>query len=281
VLRHLGLAARFVSGYLVQLKADQMSLDGPSGTESDFTDLHAWAEVFLPGAGWIGLDPTSGLFAGEGHLPLACTPEPATAAAITGATGVCETNLVFSNTVERIVEDPRVTKPYTGSQWQSIHSLGLKVDKQLQASDVKLTMGGEPTFVSIDDMEGDEWNNAALGKNKRELAGQLLQRLKSHFAPQGMLHYGQGKWYPGEPLPRWALTLFWRKDNKPVWSDPSLLADETLSYDYTQEDASRLMSALVDELGLPQKRIITAFENPGYYLWKESTLPKNVTCQVV
>jgi uncharacterized protein (DUF2126 family) len=277
VLRHLGLAARFVSGYLVQLKADQMSLDGPSGTESDFTDLHAWAEVFLPGAGWIGLDPTSGLFAGEGHLPLACTPEPATAAAITGATGVCETNLVFSNTVERIVEDPRVTKPYTGSQWQSIHSLGLKVDKQLQASDVKLTMGGEPTFVSIDDMEGDEWNNAALGKNKRELAGQLLQRLKSHFAPQGMLHYGQGKWYPGEPLPRWALTLFWRKDNKPVWSDPSLLADETLSYDYTQEDASRLMSALVDELGLPQKRIITAFENPGYYLWKESTLPKNVS----
>ncbi len=277
VLRQLGLAARFVSGYLVQLTSDQKSLDGPSGPESDFTDLHAWAEVFLPGAGWIGLDPTSGLFAGEGHLPLACTPEPATAAAITGTTGVCETSLVFSNTVERIIEDPRVTKPYAGSQWKLINALGGKVDKQLRTSNVKLTMGGEPTFVSIDDMEGAQWNNDALGKEKRVLAGQLLQRLKSHFAPKGMLHYGQGKWYPGEPLPRWALTLFWRKDNRPVWSDESLLADETQNYDYTPEDASNLMSALVGELGLPPKRIVTAFENPGYYLWRESTLPKNVS----
>ena len=277
VLRHLGLAARFVSGYLVQLTSDQKSLDGPSGPTSDFTDLHAWAEVFLPGAGWIGLDPTSGLFAGEGHLPLACTPEPATAAAISGATGVCETSMVFSNTVERIFEDPRVTRPYTEIEWQSIDTLGAKVDQDLDSSKVKLTMGGEPTFVSIDDMEGAQWNNAALGKEKRELAGQLLQRLKTHFAPSGMLHYGQGKWYPGEPLPRWALTMFWRKDQKPIWTDDSLLADETKNYDYTLGDAKQLMSGLVEALGLPLKRIVTGYENPGYYLWKESTLPKNVT----
>lgn len=277
ILRHLGLAARFVSGYLVQLKADEKSLDGPSGPEADFTDLHAWTEVFLPGAGWVGLDPTSGLFAGEGHIPLACTPDPATAAAISGATDPCETTFSFSNTVQRIHEDPRVTKPYGESQWQAIDTLGRKVDADLKKSKVKLTMGGEPTFVSIDDMEGQEWNNAALGDKKRELAGDLLQRLRAKFGPGGMLHFGQGKWYPGEPLPRWALTLFWRLDGKAVWNQDKWLADEQHDYGHTAKDARRLMKQIVQSLELPEKRIVTAFENTAYYLWKESTLPKNVT----
>lgn len=276
VFRHLGLAARFVSGYLVQLTADVKALDGPSGTEKDFTDLHAWAEVYLPGAGWVGLDATSGLLAGEGHIPLACTPNPSSAAPIMGATDKCETEFIFSNSVERIHEDPRVTKPYSESQWKEINVLGKRTDTLLKKSDVRLTMGGEPTFVSIDDMEGDEWNNAALGRKKRELAGELLQKLKDKFADGGMLHFGQGKWYPGEPLPRWALSLFWRKDKYPLWNNSKWLADENEDYNFDNKHAEKFINKLTDKFGLDKKRIVPAYEDTLYYLWKEGRLPENL-----
>lgn len=276
ILRHLGLAARFVSGYLVQLTADMKSLDGPSGPEKDFTDLHAWTEVFLPGAGWIGLDPTSGMFASEGHIPLACTPDPISAAPITGATEPCKVEFAHSNEVTRIHEDPRVTKPYTDAQWQSILSLGKKTDRDLKKGDVRLTIGGEPTFVSIDDMEGEEWNDAALGDKKRELAGQLFLRLKDKFAHGGLLHYGQGKWYPGEPLPRWALSLFWRKDGKPIWNDYQWLADETKKYKFNDKDAEKFINTLADKLNVSQQYVIPGYEDTGYYLWKEAKLPEGI-----
>ncbi|MDH3449889.1 MAG: transglutaminase family protein [Gammaproteobacteria bacterium] len=276
ILRHLGLAARFVSGYLVQLTADVKALDGPSGPVADFTDLHAWAEVFLPGAGWIGLDPTSGLLAGEGHIPLACTPEPSSAAPVTGATDVCETEFSFYNGVERIHEDPRVTKPYGESQWQAIDALGHSIDKLLKKQDTRLTMGGEPTFVSIDDMEGAEWNNAALGVEKRRLAGELLQRLKAKFAPDGMLHTGQGKWYPGEPLPRWALSLIWRHDGHPLWQDPKWLADDTGDYQADDRVAKKFIDVLCGQLGLDPALIVPGYEDSMHYLLKEGRLPENV-----
>ena len=205
ILRQLGIAARFASGYLIQLVADVKPLDGPAGTERDFTDLHAWAEAYIPGAGWIGLDPTSGLLAGEGHLPLACTADPGNAAPVIGYTDVCEVEFEFAMSVTRVHEDPRVTRPYTDAQWAAIDRLGEEVDAALAAHDVRLTQGGEPTFVSIDDMDGPEWNYTALSPKKRELALGLLGRLRERFAPQGLVHDGQGKWYPGEPLPRWAL----------------------------------------------------------------------------
>jgi uncharacterized protein (DUF2126 family)/transglutaminase-like putative cysteine protease len=276
ILRHLGLAARFVSGYLVQLSADQKSLDGPSGPEADFTDLHAWTEVFIPGAGWVGLDPTSGLFAGEGHIPLACTPDPVSAAPIVGATDKCEVSFLYENKVTRIHEDPRVTKPYSEEQWQAILALGDLVDDRLYKDDVRLTMGGEPTFVSIDDMDSAQWNTAALGEHKLERAGVLLRRLKDAFGTDAVLHYGQGKWYPGEQLPRWALTCAWREDGEPVWQHPELLDHPDSSKTYTSDHARRLIERIARHLGVDGKHALPGFEDNLYYLWKEGTLPDNL-----
>jgi uncharacterized protein (DUF2126 family) len=276
LLRHLGIAARFVSGYLVQLTPDVKSLDGPSGPSADFTDLHAWCEAYLPGAGWIGLDATSGLLAGEGHIPLACTPEPASAAPVTGVTEKCEVEFSHEMRIERVREAPRVTKPYSEPQWAAIESLGRRIDADLVAHDVRLTMGGEPTFVSIDDPDGAEWNTEAVGPNKRKLGAKLLKRLKGRYAPQGLLHYGQGKWYPGEQLPRWSLSCFWRRDGEPVWQNPALFADEAVNYGASPAQAELFLLAVAQHLGLDAKWLFPAYEDVWYYLWRERKLPSNV-----
>ncbi|MCB1865230.1 MAG: transglutaminase family protein [Chromatiales bacterium] len=276
ILRHLGLAARFVSGYLVQLAPDQKSLDGPSGAEADFTDLHAWAEVFVPGAGWIGLDPTSGLFAGEGHIPLACTPDPQSAAPVEGASDPCEVEFHYINRVTRIKEKPRTTKPYGAAQWHAIRALGETVDARLERAGVRLTMGGEPTFVSIDDMDSPQWTTAALGAHKLERAEALLRRLHARFADGGSLHQAQGKWYPGEPLPRWSLDCVWRNDGLPVWRNPALLAAPESRSNPDTAIAGRFARALASRLGLSEDFVAPGYEDAFYYLWKEGTLPDNL-----
>jgi len=279
ILRHLGFAARFVSGYLIQLVPDVKPVSGPQGPTSDFTDLHAWCEVYMPGAGWIGLDPTSGLLAGEGHIPLAATPEPGSAAAITGGVDQAETTFGFEMEVRRISETPRVTKPYTKAAWAKIDALGQAVDAVLEAGDVRLTVGGEPTFVAETDRDAAEWNTDALGPTKRSYAGRLLRRLQPLWSAGAALSYAQGKWYPGEQLPRWGLYCHWRADGEPVWNDPSLLASDDDKDNATAADAAQFATLLAGKLGIDPKLRMAAHEDVHYYIWREKQLPANVVAE--
>jgi uncharacterized protein (DUF2126 family)/transglutaminase-like putative cysteine protease len=279
-LRHLGVAARFVSGYLIQLAPDVKALDGPSGTEVDFTDLHAWVEAYIPGAGWIGLDPTSGLLTGESHIPLAATPHFRNAAPISGGfSGAPDTQVSFDfdMQVRRVAEHPRITRPFSDDAWERLNAVGAQVDAALNAADLRLTMGGEPTFVSIDDFESAEWNTDAVGPTKRDLADKLIRRLRARFAPGGFLHYGQGKWYPGETLPRWTFSLYWRRDGRPVWQNPDLVAQEAQDYNSGPDQAQAFMEGFAEKLGITREHAQPAYEDPAEWILKESLLPPNVT----
>ena len=262
ILRHLGFAARFVSGYLIQLAPDEKPAEGPSGPSSDSADLHAWTEVYLPGAGWIGLDSTSGLMAGEGHIPLVCTPSASQAAPIGGTVEPAHVEFSYAMPVRRLNESPRLSKPFSEEDWTKVEEVAHQVDADLKAQDVRLTMGGEPTFVGIDEPESPQWNIDALGPIKRSRGLALIQGLRAKTAPGAMLLYGQGKWYPGEPLPRWALSCYWRADGVPVWENVDLIAREDKDYGLGAADALRFGEALTHRLQVSAENLLPAFD-PG------------------
>jgi uncharacterized protein (DUF2126 family)/transglutaminase-like putative cysteine protease len=279
LLRNLGFAARFVSGYLIQLAPDIKPLEGPEGPATDFTDLHAWAEIYLPGAGWVGLDATSGLLAGEGHIPLAATPSPQAAAPISGMVGKAEVEFGFEMHVTRIAQSPRVTKPYSEDVWAKIRAQGEAVDQALARHNIRLTMGGEPTFVAASDRDAAEWTIAALGPSKRVFAGKLLRKLTPLWSPGAALQNVMGKHYPGEQLPRWALFSHWRRDGEPVWTRPDLLAADEDSGTPDADFARHFAQTLAERLQVAPDFVVPAYEDIHYYLWREHRLPANVVVE--
>lgn len=261
VCRHLGIAARFVSGYLIQLTPDERQLEGTTGPTVDSADLHAWAEVYLPGAGWVGLDPTSGLFAAEGHIPLVCTPSAAQAAPIGGTVEPSGVEFSFAISVRRVDEMPRLSRPYSDEAWDKIREVAHDIDREILAEDIRMTMGGEPTYVGIDEIESPQWHLVALGDLKRTRGLALIRCLRERTAPGGLLHFAQGKWYPGEALPRWACHCISRKDGVPVWENVNFIALEDQQYGFGTADALAFMQALSHRLQVTAADILPAFNS--------------------
>ncbi len=260
--RHLGIAARFVSGYLIQLVPEDRSLEDSTGPTEDSAALHAWAEVYLPGAGWIGLDPTSGMFAAEGHIPLVCTPQASQAAPIGGTVEPADVKFDFSMEVRRLDEASTLSQPFSDEVWARVREVAHHVDRDMHAQDVRLTMGGEPTFVGEREPESAEWNLEAPGPQKRAIALDLIRSLREKTAPGALLHFGQGKWYPGEPLPRWAFHCISRLDGVPVWENADLIAQPDEESEFVSADAARFMQALTRRLQVSAENVLPGF-NPA------------------
>ncbi len=272
LLRRRGIAARFVSGYLIQVTDEGMLPDLPKGLDHDVVDLHAWAEAYVPGAGWIGLDATSGLMATEGHIPLACASTPTLAAPLYGSAEMAAEQVDFRMSVARLGHEPRPTAPYTDEVWARLRESGRRADAKLATLGVRMTMGGEPTFNARENTELPEWNTSALGPDKWTRGLALATQLRERLHPGGVLLHRMGKHYPGESMPRWALDAIGRVDKRPIWQ--SREGSERWARPQ-RADAERLAKALAKALGLPA-HLEPAYEDPWHFMREEARIPKDL-----
>ncbi|NND97469.1 MAG: IMP dehydrogenase [Pirellulaceae bacterium] len=274
-LRFAGLAARFTSGYLI-------SLD--SGREgNDLASMHAWSEVFVPGAGWVGLDPSSGVLASEHHIPLASAPDPSRTVPLVGVLEQAVESRQNEVRVRRLKPTPPC-KPLSETQWRDIAATGHYVDHVLKTEQIGLCSRGEVNFVSAVNDHLDEWTHSALGDDKRHTAQSLLNRLRTLWAPGGAIHLSQGEHFQGEPTARWKLMCTFRADGRPLWKNPALLATcQTSNRPARNGDAEKLAQALATELGLSTDFVIPAYEDTLYKSWTNAphlaSLPRSEELQ--
>ncbi|MBZ0189656.1 MAG: transglutaminase family protein [Candidatus Obscuribacterales bacterium] len=278
VYRSAGLAARFASGYLLQALEPE-DADKSKEKHRVQLDLHAWAEVYVPGAGWVGLDATSGMLCGEEHIPLACAATPLEAAPVTGtASSVASKFETFSEAVKLGLEvEPE--RPYTESDWRRILECGQAVDASLLKSGVELTSGGEPTWTTDDMSNLPEWSTQALGEKKWLKAARLFVGLSKRFADGVLPIVGAGKLYPHETSPRWALTLLWRKDEEPIWLNQDLIdweiTEKCRNYSRGIELCLEFGRVLSEKLGV-KANLIAGYEDPCHFVVEEENLPDDI-----
>ena len=282
LMRARGVAARFVSGYLVQLADEGMIPDEPRGVGRDVVDLHAWAEAYLPGAGWIGFDGTSGLLCGEGHIPLAATASPGHAAPLEGTSDVGASQVEFSTQIARLGHEARPTAPYADEVWAELAAGGDRADAQLAAAGLEVWIGGEPTFTARDGQARPEWQGGAIGPDKWKRGQRLARELRDRLAPGGLILHRAGKHYPGESLPRWALDVIARRGGPALWPERPIAAAGAAadalaspSAISTVPAARRFGEALAAALGVAGE-LHPAFEDPWEVVRTEAALPVDI-----
>jgi uncharacterized protein (DUF2126 family)/transglutaminase-like putative cysteine protease len=247
-LRALGIAARFASGYRVHVA------DGAANAA-----LHAWTEAFLPGAGWVGIDPTCGLFTTDAWIPLACAPEPATARTIAGFREACD-GTDAASLVARVLEPSPAPSPYSAADWAEIAAVGRAVDADLAAAGVRLGLARELAFTSTRHSGAPEWRTTALGESKVATAEALASALRARLVPDAVVTRGDGEWFAGEASPRWRVACVWRADGRPLWRGPAWPASSPSAL--PPDAAATFARALADTLGVPAASVIAAYEDP-------------------
>jgi uncharacterized protein (DUF2126 family)/transglutaminase-like putative cysteine protease len=259
-LRELGLATRFVCGYHVQLAEAE--------DQHDSVRMHAWTQAFIPGAGWLGIDPSSGLFTNEMFIPLSSGADPTRVQPLVGTRAPCEESRVESLRVRRLAPaEPRW--PFTETQWSDICALGAHVQRDLEEQRVFLSTGMNLSFVATGS-GSQEWHTHALGPEKLHMAEQLLTRLLQRTAAGAVQHVAQSEWFAGEGLPRWKLIGLARSDGHPVWRDPARSGStpDARTSDADLLGASDFANAFARALGVAPAYVTSAHEDPLHNMWR-------------